>query len=392
MENLKIRKHIMKHSYFNIIFFGIISIVMLFSVNYIDSNIRFDRLSGLSGDCSDREELIKYQRNLNFKLILTEDQIPDKFGIEVMDLILYPNLDILFKRDNGNIILMYKSDILTYSLLVYLIFVMFVFHLHIRHIVKTLSSESISNDLIKLQGAEAKLASKNLSLLAENIHHELKTPLVVIVNKLEEIKVMMHENEDCVSCDLQKIDKIDNDIALIETHIDVIYNLLDRMKNFKNIKRTTENKSLYEIISVAFSTLELFSKNKFTYTVDVRLRNYTVNNEITNEDVLNVFINHIKNALEANSTRLEVIMHKYHKNIVYLQLLDNGDGIPLEAKDKIFVPNFSTKSINNMNDESRGIGLYLSKTTLQAVGGDDFLIETSEDGTSFGINVPAMRR
>lgn len=265
------------------------------------------------------------------------------------------------------------------------------------------NKEKKTNNILNLQNAESKLAGKNLSLLAENIHHELKTPMLVIVNKLEFIRdesyVLLEVLKTCEKCNLgvykdgnDSIVKIQKAIDLIETHIDIIYNLLDRMKNFKNIKRSTENKSIYEVINVAFQTLELFSKNKFKYTIDPRLRQYKAYGNITNEDILNIFINHIKNSLEANSNKLEVLLIKYHKNMIFLQLLDNGSGIPESAISSIYLANFSTKEINKIDAETRGIGLYLSRTTLLNNGGDDFLIETSDQGTSFGINIPSLRR
>lgn len=265
------------------------------------------------------------------------------------------------------------------------------------------NKEKKTNNILNLQNAESKLAGKNLSLLAENIHHELKTPMLVIVNKLEFIRdesyVLLEVLKTCEKSNLgvykdgnDSIVKIQKAIDLIETHIDIIYNLLDRMKNFKNIKRSTENKSIYEVINVAFQTLELFSKNKFKYTIDPRLRQYKAYGNITNEDILNIFINHIKNSLEANSNKLEVLLIKYHKNMIFLQLLDNGHGIPESAISSIYLANFSTKEINKIDAETRGIGLYLSRTTLLNNGGDDFLIETSDQGTSFGINIPSLRR
>ena len=265
------------------------------------------------------------------------------------------------------------------------------------------NKEKKTNNIRNLQNAESKLAGKNLSLLAENIHHELKTPMLVVVNKLEFIRDESYELLEFLKtyekCNLgaykagnDSIVKIQKAIDLIETHIDIIYNLMDRMKNFKNIKRSTENKSIYEVINVAFQTLELFSKNKFKYTIDPRLRQYKAYGNITNEDILNIFINHIKNSLEANSNKLEVLLIKYHKNMIFLQLLDNGHGIPESAISSIYLANFSTKEINKIDAETRGIGLYLSRTTLLNNGGDDFLIETSDQGTSFGINIPSLRR
>lgn len=393
---IKKSQKIMKYSFLNIIFFILTSLGILMGVNYMDISDRIEKLESISKHFEDMDIIIANQDKLDYKIYNEGDILPDGLSFRTDDCVLYLNYDVLHKLDDGRMLMMYKSDILVYSAIIYTIMVMLLFHFYTRYVVGTISEDNEKSDLIKLQGAEAKLASKNLSLLAENIHHELKTPLVVIVNKLDTIKTAMEENEACKACkrcEVQKTDWIIEDINLVETHIDVIYNLLDRMKNFKNMKRTTENKSVYEVITVAFQTLELFSKTKFKVTIDPGLRSYMVADKITNEDILNVFINHIKNSLEANATKLEVIMHKYHKNIIYLQLIDNGDGIPEYAVDKVFVPNFSTKGINSSeDDETRGIGLYLSKTTLQTCGGDDFLIETSHNGTSFGINIPALRR
>jgi len=364
---------------------------MLIGVNYLDSSSRLERLVELSLDCIDNEQLILNQRSLSYTYIVDPSQIPDKKGLQINDMIFYFNLDILYKIDNGNIILMHRSDILSYSAFLYMLFVMLVFHMHVIHIVKSLNNDNKSKHLLRVQGSEAKLSSKNLSLLAENIHHELKTPLVIIINKIEHIREIMNDKSN-ISLQNSNLNNISEDVNMIETHIDVIYNLLDRMKNYKNIKKTTTNKTIYEVINVSFNTMELFSKTKFSYIIDPKLRNYTVASSLTNEDIMNVFMNHIKNSLEAHTTKLEVYMHIYQKNVVYLQLIDNGDGIPNHAKEKIFTPDFSTKDINKDENEQRGIGLYLSKITLQNNGGDDFLIDTSDDGTSFGINIPAMRR
>jgi signal transduction histidine kinase len=382
-------KSITNNIYFTLIFFLTFGILTISIINYIITSDKLADIQTITTNFKDVEKLKLYQDILSYKVYEKESMLPSETHFDIGDTKLYINFDIVFKVDNYYICI--KSyNVFFNTLVIYLIMIIIMYFLQLTYFIYSMKYVNKKDELIKLQGSEAKLASNNLSLLAENIHHELKTPLVVIVNKLDNVKTILNENETCKLCTMQETDKILDDISLVEMHIDVIYNLLDRMKNFKNIKRTTDNKSLYEIITVAFQTLELFSKTKFEFKIDSRLRNYIVNGKITNEDILNVFINHIKNSLEAQSTKFEVIMHKYHKNISYIQLIDNGNGMTKDVQEKIFAPNFSTKEINN--DETRGIGLYLSKTTLQTGGGNDFLIDSSPDGTSFGINIPTLRR
>lgn len=368
-------------------------------IELLDKFISMDRSLIHSKEIQELLEITVYDHS---RLDYFENKL--HFDFDIDNTVLYIDSSMLYKLDNNIVEFKTPKNIHT-MFIIYFITLIVIVIMQIKQILYRINNDNNKNEIINLQNAETKLASKNLSLLAENIHHELKTPLVVIVNKLEKIrenielniKSMQEKVRICgMVCEESNwfniSNEIQNDINLIEMHIDVIYNLLDRMKNFKNIKRSTENKPLYEVINVAFQTLELFSKNKFKYQIDPRLRSYIVYDKITSEDILNVFINHIKNSLEAKSTKLEVSLIKYHHNMVYLQLLDNGDGIPLEVQGSIYKPDFSTKEINKSDDESRGIGLYLSRTTLIGNGGDDFLIETSEMGTSFGINIPALRR
>lgn len=360
----------------------------LFFISY-DSAVKRNKLIHISEINYKSEDISK--TFLYTIITLTPQQYKNQMGYEVEDgnkLLLNHKVLIKSKKAENEYLLFTSPRETIINILIYTFLILILLMMQMIYIIFKLNNKYKVDGLIQLQSAEAKLASKNLSLLAENIHHELKTPLVVIVSKLDQIKEKLLGCKPECGVDVT----LESDIKMIEIHVGVIYNLLDRMKNFKNLKRATDNKSIYEIIIVAFQTLELFSKNKFKYQIDHRLRNYMIYSSLRNEDLLNVFINHIKNSLEANATSFEVIMHMYHKNIVYLQLMDNGDGIPTEAINYIYVPNFSTKEINKNDGETRGIGLYLSKTTLKLCGGDDFLIETSPNGTSFGINIPSLRR
>lgn len=342
--------------------------------------------------------------NVNKKSLFTIDEyeVRSDFSISVD---IHNNEDhyAIFEI-SGDIIFIFLS-ILVMALSVFLLKM---------HYLNKIINEANTRIYQNLQDSEQKLGDNTLSLLSENIHHELKTPLVVIGSKLNTLKEQfteviketitykgdchrsvdnlilgIAEAEDKEGLSVEAIEAI-KDFDLIETHVNVIYNVLERMKDYKNIKNDNRNRSIYDLIEVSCKTLTLFSKNNFQYTIDPKTKQYMVNDALSNEDLINIFINHIKNSLEANSTKIEVHMVKYAKGIVYLQLMDNGDGIPSEAKKRVFTEHFSTKGTEHAG--SRGIGLYLSKLTLNTFGGDDFLITSSDKGTSFGINIPSNRR
>jgi K+-sensing histidine kinase KdpD len=222
--------------------------------------------------------------------------------------------------------------------------------------------------LARIMSVNNKSDSNTLTLLSENIHHELKTPLLVISRKISKLK---------------KEDLTDKEKDLIESNIDIIYNLLNRMRNFKNTKTDT-HKNIYDIATNAFETMQMFQKNNFEFMIDAKLKTYHIK-DFTSSDLINNLINHIKNSLEADASRIELHFVNYKNSFVHLQLMDNGNGIPDDILGDVYKENFSTKSSKNL---CRGNGMFINKMILNKFGGDENIISSSSEGTSFGIKIP----
>jgi two-component system nitrogen regulation sensor histidine kinase NtrY len=74
-----------------------------------------------------------------------------------------------------------------------------------------------------------------------------------------------------------------------------------------------------------------------------------------------------KNALqslkEQENGHIKIISGTDDKGTTYIQITDNGPGIPPDLIDEIFIPFFTTKNTGT------GIGLSLSKQIMQLHGG-----------------------
>ena len=83
------------------------------------------------------------------------------------------------------------------------------------------------------------------------------------------------------------------------------------------------------------------------------------------------------------STQLEPGADGRH-GTAYSAVIDTGVGIPPDLRDKIFQPNFSTKT------SGAGLGLAIARKTLEELNGEiDF--ETREGvGTTFWIRLPLV--
>jgi two-component system nitrogen regulation sensor histidine kinase NtrY len=69
---------------------------------------------------------------------------------------------------------------------------------------------------------------------------------------------------------------------------------------------------------------------------------------------------------------------------VFLEIADNGKGIPQELKDKIFIPNFSTKSTGS------GLGLAIAKSGVETAGGKIWFDTEVGKGTTFYLTFPLV--
>ena len=70
------------------------------------------------------------------------------------------------------------------------------------------------------------------------------------------------------------------------------------------------------------------------------------------------------------------------KNAVIVEIKDNGSGIKEELFDKIFKPNFTTKS------SGMGLGLAIVKKIIETNNGQISFISKIGIGTSFYIKLP----
>jgi two-component system nitrogen regulation sensor histidine kinase NtrY len=102
--------------------------------------------------------------------------------------------------------------------------------------------------------------------------------------------------------------------------------------------------------------------------------------------LLRCFNNLLKNAIEAAPTRQQGLIEINYlvtaKNVL-LTIKDNGDGIPEGLREKIFEPNFTTKS------SGTGLGLAFVKNSIENAGGKVWFETASGQGTTFYISLPA---
>lgn len=317
--------------------------------------------------------------------------------------------DVIFERNNivltngqrigfknNKLVYVMKFNNIFFIFLLYGIFMILISSFLFYYWTVKLSAKSRVNEMMNNVGKEAALANKNMNILTENISHEAKTPLMIISSSIQEIKNNMFKLS-CNNCiifdcahnrviDNSNVEKISRTFDLLEMNVESIYNIIERIRDFKKVKYSNGNKSIFNIAHASRNIMHLYKKIKFEIELDCNLKNYKLE-RLKNEDLMNIFTNHIKNSVEAKSTSIIINAGEIEDGLLPIYIIDNGNGIPKNIATNIFEANFSTKETGDI----RGVGLYLSKELLNSIGGKTSLYETSLDGTAFELKIPAEK-
>jgi signal transduction histidine kinase len=70
---------------------------------------------------------------------------------------------------------------------------------------------------------------------------------------------------------------------------------------------------------------------------------------------------------------------------VYVDVTDNGPGVPREVRPRLFEPYATNRSVG----EGMGLGLAISRKIMLDHGGDLELVQTAGAGTTFRLVLPA---
>lgn len=100
------------------------------------------------------------------------------------------------------------------------------------------------------------------------------------------------------------------------------------------------------------------------------------------EQLFRILTNLLRNAAEAGATTIEVAA-KSNSRWLYIDVADNGPGLPPRAQEKLFRPFEGSARAGGT-----GLGLAISRELARGHGGDLTLISTDRDGTRFRVALP----
>lgn len=211
--------------------------------------------------------------------------------------------------------------------------------------------------------------------MARQVAHEIKNPLTPMKLSIQYLQKAIAGNQENVK-------ELSANVAntLIE-QIDHLSKIAADFSQFANIGNTkTERFDLHDVLG---SLAGLYQRNEHI-ALKWNPLPIPIVVEADRTQMNRLFTNLLANAVEAcrhqSACRIDISEERLEDRLV-VRISDNGEGIPPEMQDRIFTPNFTTKS------SGTGLGLAMVKGIIEQAHGRIWF-ETGEGGTSFFVELP----
>ncbi len=213
--------------------------------------------------------------------------------------------------------------------------------------------------------------------MARQIAHEIKNPLTPMRLTIQHLQRAWQDKKENYAEIQNKVTQ-----TLIE-QIDNLSRIASEFSTFAQMPKA-ENQKL-ELNATISHAISLFSNStdvNINYTCKLKSPVYIYADK---EQISRVFINLFNNALQSipedRKGKIDVSLEKFNKMVI-VKIKDNGRGIADELKDKMFTPNFTTKS------SGMGLGLAITKNIIENIHGEISFETLPGKGTTFILELP----
>lgn len=233
--------------------------------------------------------------------------------------------------------------------------------------------------------AERKMELEKLKIkFLTNLSHELKTPLTLVLNPIENL-LFKEENRE-------KADTLN----LINRNAKRLLNLVNQLLDFRKIEDNELKLNLSEndLIVVAKEIFDSFKYISERKNIQLDFESsiteyYTV---FDKDKVERILLNLLSNAIKFTNENGNVYFHieADAKNGIKLIIGDTGIGLPNDMLEKIFDRFYQINNPANILNQGSGIGLSITQEFVKLHGGN-IKVESEEDmGSVFTVYLPLL--
>lgn len=213
--------------------------------------------------------------------------------------------------------------------------------------------------------------------MAKQVAHEIKNPLTPMKLSIQMLQRSMADGADDLN---ERVDRTSK--TLIE-QIETLSNIATEFSSFAKMpKSNIEAVNLRELMERAAA---FHANSEAEIVLDLAMDEPSIV-QADREQMTRVFNNLIKNGIQAtpDDRTPTITLGLIRSDDRWIaSVRDNGSGIPDELREKIFVPNFTTKS------SGMGLGLAMVKNIIETTNGKIWFESEADKGTVFYISFSA---
>ncbi|MBI2424406.1 MAG: GAF domain-containing protein [Candidatus Hydrogenedentes bacterium] len=247
---------------------------------------------------------------------------------------------------------------------------------HVMEIFSSVAATTITNArLIEEQLRNARLAA--IGEAVSGLSHHTKNIVTGLSSSAELIDLGLER---------KNIDVLERSWPVFKRSVRRISNFVQDMLSFSKARvPLREACAVDEIINDAYETFsELFGLRQVEVSIDTSTVTFPI--YVDGQSIYRCVLNLITNAadaIEQREGRVRIAARPAGDGALEITVADNGPGVPLDLRERIFDPFFSTKG-------SRGTGLGLATTAkiIQEHGGAITVGESDLGGACFIISLP----
>jgi two-component system nitrogen regulation sensor histidine kinase NtrY len=212
--------------------------------------------------------------------------------------------------------------------------------------------------------------------MAKQVAHEIKNPLTPLKLGLQLLEKSWKDKDPKFNQKFERFSK-----SFVE-QIESLSSIASEFSAFAKMPDTRiERTNIFDTLTQAVTIFKQMDNIHIAYQAPDEP--FYINAD--RDQLLRCFNNLLKNAIEASPPdrfcNIEISYLITSKNIL-LSVKDNGNGIPENLREKIFEPNFTTKS------SGTGLGLAFVKNSIENAGGKVWFETIIGVGTTFYFSLP----
>ena len=247
-----------------------------------------------------------------------------------------------------------------------------------------------ANKNLEIARQEAELASKAKSIFLNNISHELRTPLNSIIGFSDLLGLKSFPKSEG--------GEIERELKIINKAGRHLLQLIDDILSFsrfetEKIEIELGRVDIPELVRELDMTLHPLAEKEqdtISYEGDLEGPSLFVDRAKLKQILLNLMNNAIKFTPKGQIT-FTVIRGKPNKDTINFEISDTGIGMTRDQIDGLFKPFVQGDSSSTRRYGGAGLGLAISKSLAQFLGGDILVESEIGVGSTFTLEIPVIK-